>query len=73
MPFYPRYPISSFLNFFHVPYYKEEGESIEKAVDMVKKEIEERGYRISRIEGHRVREVGTRVMQICVDTSIVRI
>jgi tRNA (guanine37-N1)-methyltransferase len=59
--------------YLHVPYYKEEGESIEKAVDMVKKEIEERGYRISRIEGHRVREVGTRVMQICVDTSIVRI
>ena len=59
--------------YLHVPYSKDEYESIEKAVNIVRKEIEAGGYRISDIEGHKVREIGTRIMQVCVDTSIVRV
>jgi len=58
--------------YLHVPYSDDEGESIEKAINMVKKEVERRGYKIFSIEGHRVREVGTRILQVCVDTSIGR-
>lgn len=56
--------------YLHIPYAKKEMEAVEKAEEIVKKEISRFNYKISSVEGLRVREIGPRVLQVCVDVYV---
>jgi tRNA (guanine37-N1)-methyltransferase len=57
--------------YLHTPYNRNWREALEKSVNMVKGKMPE-NWRIKEIEGHKVREVGTRLLQVCVDTYVVK-
>ncbi len=57
--------------YLHIPYGETWREALEKAEDIVLKHVP-RGWKIIDVKPHKVREVATRLLQICVDTEVIR-
>lgn len=56
--------------YLHIPYEKEEREAIKKALELVEKELKSKSVDIIMMKARRVREIATRMLQVCVDVSV---
>lgn len=57
--------------YLHVPYEVKESEAISKAEELVVSELNKKGAEVLSTTGRRVREVATRLLQVCVDANAV--
>lgn len=71
---YLKYAIMALKNegyihiYLHIPYVKKEKEALYKACEVIRSAIHK--HKIISLETHRVREVSTRTLQVCVDIKI---
>ncbi|MFQ5711145.1 MAG: class I SAM-dependent methyltransferase family protein [Candidatus Geothermarchaeales archaeon] len=56
--------------YLHTPYGRRESEALERSVEIVEDRLESIGVKVLKASPRRVREVGTRVLQVCVDMKI---
>ncbi len=56
--------------YLHIPYKEKEDEANQKAIENVRKEIEDEGYLVKNIASRVVREVAKRTAQVCVDAYV---
>ncbi len=56
--------------YLHCPYEKDMEEALAKGVESVQNKLREFKVEVQYVSSHRVREVGTRILQICVDTKV---
>ncbi len=56
--------------YLHTPYEEDEKEALRKSVEMVEARLKPLGVRIVKISPHRVREVGTRLLQVAIDAKV---
>ena len=56
--------------YLHVPYVERELEALNKACQLVTREVERLKAKVLEVKANRVREVKTRTLQICVDTCV---
>lgn len=59
--------------YLHVKYGENREEALIRSQEIILRELGERGYRVVEIDSHPVREVATRLLQVCVDAYIRKI
>jgi len=59
--------------YLHVKYEENREEALTRSREIILRELGERGYRVVEIDSHPVREVATRLLQVCVDAYIRKI